>query len=311
VATLLGVLKQRFFDSNGDPLVGGKVYSYQAGTSTPIATYTDQGGLTQNSNPIILDANGEASIWIIGSSNYKFVLTDANDNMINTVDQVSAFGVAAIPGTALVDGSVTTAKLADLSVTTAKLADDSVTTNKIDEDAVQTTNILDGSVTNPKLAAGAVGESNILDGAVSLLKRTIPDYQISVSSDTYNVLSTTGELDVTGLSVTLTTNGRPVLVAIQGSPSPVSSAVGFDNNAASVGAVMTVRIYRGTTIICERQFGQISTGSSVNQNFRFSPSTVQIDLPVAATHTYKVTTTYNVATGRRYFQECRLIAFEL
>jgi hypothetical protein len=47
------VLKQRFFDSNGDPLVGGKLYSYIAGTATPAATYIDSSGSTPNTNPII------------------------------------------------------------------------------------------------------------------------------------------------------------------------------------------------------------------------------------------------------------------
>jgi hypothetical protein len=88
MAKLLPVLKSRFTDSNGDPLAGGKVYSYIAGTSTPLATYTDDTEDTPNTNPVILDANGEASIWVKGAY-YKFIVTDANDVTITTVDNVT------------------------------------------------------------------------------------------------------------------------------------------------------------------------------------------------------------------------------
>ena len=88
-AVLAPVFRQRFFDSNGDPLVGGKLYSYVAETSTPAATFTDQSGTTPNTNPIVLDANGEANVWL-GSGSYKFVLTDSNDVVQWTVDDVSA-----------------------------------------------------------------------------------------------------------------------------------------------------------------------------------------------------------------------------
>lgn len=58
------------------PLVFGKLYAYAAGTTTPKDTYTDEGGLTANTNPVILDARGEAPIWL-GAGAYKLVLTDA------------------------------------------------------------------------------------------------------------------------------------------------------------------------------------------------------------------------------------------
>lgn len=88
-AILLPELKQRFVDNNGEALAGGKVYSYVANTTTPIATYFDQAGLTPNENPIVLDARGEADIWILNGPSYKFVITDADDVVIQTIDNVS------------------------------------------------------------------------------------------------------------------------------------------------------------------------------------------------------------------------------
>ncbi len=90
MAALAPLLKFREFDSNGDPLVGGKLHSYLAGTTTPVATYIDQSGGTPNTNPVILDADGRANVWLNTSTNYKFVLKDANDVDIYTVDNVSA-----------------------------------------------------------------------------------------------------------------------------------------------------------------------------------------------------------------------------
>lgn len=51
----------QFFDNNGDPLTGGKLYTYAAGTTSPQATYTSAAGVSAHSNPIILDAGGRAS----------------------------------------------------------------------------------------------------------------------------------------------------------------------------------------------------------------------------------------------------------
>jgi hypothetical protein len=86
-ANLIPIAKQQYWDSNGNPLVGGKVYTYQAGTSTPQATYTDSSGSTPNANPVILDSRGEAAIYW-GSTAYKIVLQDASGNTIWTQDNV-------------------------------------------------------------------------------------------------------------------------------------------------------------------------------------------------------------------------------
>lgn len=92
MATLAPVLSRQFFDNNGDPLVGGKVFTYLAGTTLPIATYTDDSEETPNENPIILDSAGRCNLWLADGAAYKFVITDAEDNVIDTEDQVLPTG---------------------------------------------------------------------------------------------------------------------------------------------------------------------------------------------------------------------------
>lgn len=97
--SLMPIPKQAFFyvDNSGRqvPLVGGKVYTYLAGTSTPAATYTSSTGATANAWPVILDARGEASVWLTPGL-YKIVLKDANDVEIYTQDGVSGTGLYAV-----------------------------------------------------------------------------------------------------------------------------------------------------------------------------------------------------------------------
>lgn len=86
----------QFFDNNGDPLTGGKLYTYAAGTTTPQATYTTSAGSTAWSNPIVLDAAGRVpssgEIWLTEGASYKFVLKDADDVLIATYDNLSGVG---------------------------------------------------------------------------------------------------------------------------------------------------------------------------------------------------------------------------
>jgi microcystin-dependent protein len=81
---------QQFFDDNGVPLAGGLIYTYQAGSSTPLATYTTNGGTIANSNPIVLDASGRVpqEIWLFTGYSYKFILKNADDVLIQTLDDI-------------------------------------------------------------------------------------------------------------------------------------------------------------------------------------------------------------------------------
>lgn len=83
---LLGSPKFQGFDNNGNPLSGGKLYSYVTGTTTPKSTYSDYDLQTANANPTILNSRGEATIYLEGAT--KLVLKDSNNVTIWTFDNI-------------------------------------------------------------------------------------------------------------------------------------------------------------------------------------------------------------------------------
>jgi microcystin-dependent protein len=72
------------FDSSGNLLSGGLLYTYEAGSSTPKTIYSDYAMTVPHANPIVLDSNGEAEIY--GTGGYKFVLKTAAGVTIWTLD---------------------------------------------------------------------------------------------------------------------------------------------------------------------------------------------------------------------------------
>lgn len=84
----------QFFDNDGDPLAGGFLYTYVAGTSTPATTYFDANLIpgNANTNPIVLDSAGRCTIYL-PVSNFKYILKDANLVTIDTQDNVQSVAV--------------------------------------------------------------------------------------------------------------------------------------------------------------------------------------------------------------------------
>ena len=76
------------WDRNGSPLAGGKLYTYAARTNVPKDTYQSEDQVTANSNPVILNTEGYANVYLDGA--YKMVLKDADENEIWTADPVTA-----------------------------------------------------------------------------------------------------------------------------------------------------------------------------------------------------------------------------
>lgn len=86
--SLMPYFTQQFFDNNGEPLAGGKIYFYEPGTTTYKSIYSDSNGTVTLPNPVILDSAGRTQIFLDGY--YKVVLHDANNTLIDTLDNVSA-----------------------------------------------------------------------------------------------------------------------------------------------------------------------------------------------------------------------------
>lgn len=126
-------LVPQFFDNLGDPLVGGTLNAYVAGTSTPTNMFADNAGTVAGTS-VTLDSRGEPAtiklIWLDDTVAYKFILKDANGTTIWTEDNI-------VPS-AVTDGSITSSKLANGAVISSKIADSAVTTSKIADNAVTT-----------------------------------------------------------------------------------------------------------------------------------------------------------------------------
>jgi hypothetical protein len=90
---------QQFFDNTGLPLNGGLIYTYQAGSSTALATYTDINGTVANSNPIVLDSSGRlpSEVWLTYGYNYKFVVQTSAAVTLGTYDNL--YGIIGVAGT--------------------------------------------------------------------------------------------------------------------------------------------------------------------------------------------------------------------
>ena len=93
----MGGVAAQFFTNTGSVLTGGKLFTYAAGTTTPLVSYTTSAGTVARTNPVVMDAAGRVpdggEIWITSAS-YKFVLTDSTNVLIATYDNISGIGAA-------------------------------------------------------------------------------------------------------------------------------------------------------------------------------------------------------------------------
>jgi hypothetical protein len=123
--------KFQFFSNAGAPLAAGKVYTYQCGTTTPLATYADSSG-TANANPIQLDSAGRATIYVRATC-YKFILQNAAGVQIWAQDNVNSNPAGTITINTIPKGA------AGGTLTDSRLTDDGTTIGLGSNFKVQTT----------------------------------------------------------------------------------------------------------------------------------------------------------------------------
>lgn len=166
--SLGGYPKFQALDSNGDPLSGGKLYTYQPGSTTNKAAYQDRDGSTAHTNPIILDSRGEATIYFDGS--YKLVLKDSDDTLIWTLDNFQGEGVDYASGTsgyiALWGASGTSTLMAVPTLSGVSIADGTITSAKISEplDMEIASTTADNTITGRTYVCNLTSPTTLLSG---------------------------------------------------------------------------------------------------------------------------------------------------
>jgi hypothetical protein len=227
MASLTPTPKQQIYGSDGNPLVGGKIYTYAAGTTTPLATYTDAGAGTANTNPIILNSLGQANIWLAPSSSYKFSVYTSADVLLYTVDNITApidylslvttlASPPPIGSTAPNTGAFTT-----LAATTATITTVNATTVNA------TTITATGTVT---------AETLTFEGGGSMTKPSEAGIQSLTATVAANALTVTLNPAVLDFRSTTLTSGVPVSRAI---PSAISIVVSSGSTLGTVSAVQS------------------------------------------------------------------------
>ncbi|MDC4378894.1 hypothetical protein NQ658_18525, partial [Acinetobacter baumannii] len=104
MASLLSAVRTRFFDKSNKPLAGGKVYTYEANSTNPKVTWSDEALTVQNTNPVLLDNEGTALIFFSGK--YRFRIEDKYGVLIEDNPSVtSPVGIDGVTSDIVKDGN--------------------------------------------------------------------------------------------------------------------------------------------------------------------------------------------------------------
>lgn len=176
--------------------------------------------------------------------------------------------------------------------------------------AIQTADIDNLAVTTAKINDLAVTTGKIADGAVTQAKRASLGQQVSSSCSNYTSAATSNT-DVTNLSISITTTGRPVFVGLISDGSGNISNI-LINPTAGTTVIRTFFLFvRDASTVSEQELGHVVNTSGSTQAIRAPVSSLwHIETPAAGTYTYKlqIRNAADTGVGVNY---AKLIAYEL
>lgn len=154
-----------------------------------------------------------------------------------------------------------------------------------------TVQVKDLGISQAKLANNSVGTAQLIDLNVTKAKLSASNNQSS--ADAGSGTTSTSFVDVPGMSVTITTTGRPVLIFVSGGSSGSPAYCGLSGTTSSstqfnmtgmVSLVLDVSTGLGTWQFFLAGFGNNGNTDGVRSN----PSILYVDTPSAGSHTYKL-----------------------
>lgn len=175
MSILLNSVPLQELDDNGSPLSGAKLFTYLAGTTTPVSVYVDVDLTTPATNPVIADASGRfVPLWVDETVEYKYVLTDANDVEIWTQDNVNKAGAVSTTETLIFSKNFDEAGNTDTD--TLNSAVSAAATAGTDDVFVNADLAVDGASVNPDTRL--IGEGKVADSSTYLRKDVARPYTV-------------------------------------------------------------------------------------------------------------------------------------
>lgn len=221
--------------SNGDPLSGGLIETYVAGTSTPAPTFTDVSGLVAQTNPIILNTLGAPTqpIWLDAAVTYKFIVKSSVGVVQRTINDISGISISAAVQDQWI--SYTTAAPTFLGATSFSVPGDQTSIFQVGRRTLTTNSggVVYSSIATSVFAASKttvtlVNDSGVLDAGLSqvsygLLSATTPAVPATYAKNSH--------LLFTGVALVTTAGSAPIYTAtianLEKYPAPFSLVTGM------------------------------------------------------------------------------------
>jgi len=172
-------------DDAGLPLVGGKIFAYESGTTTLKITFSDTAQTVQNTNPIILNARGEA-LMVLGAGAYTLQFARADNTIVRTVngvvDDTAALSLTSSAATAAIraDLSNTIDPLKNSALVGRKAKGDNATATTLDALADRSISVSDYANATAAFAQLSLTGTGTIDVPNNVAATLPTDYAIAV-----------------------------------------------------------------------------------------------------------------------------------